>query len=403
MNNVAKIIKNMFFLFVMVVTFYGSGLVVQADTPTGLRQTTGSKDTVSLEWNNVTDTTMKNICYGYEVATDQTFTNIIDSGTPDIFNYAVIDKLQSGSTYFVRVGYVNYSREWKEEGVNRHLSAPIEIVTAPDNFKSYKFVGANDTTATISYEGATGATGYEVTHNDQTTVTNETTYNVLLVDGALNKAHVVAYRESSNGYKAYNNAVDIYNLSKLTTTISKDNFGLSAAYTNTNVFYFGAKGYGNGFEIEGRPVKGKGTAISGNGKLDNVSSIRIDNLTKATMYCFRARAYVVTTDGQKVYGNWSDYRYFINPNGCKNTSKKGSIHLKWKKLKGVSKIKIQISTSEKGKYKTCKNLSGKSTSYTILKYGKKSLKKGKKYYIKMIYQTKEGISDIYTTSTVIVR
>ena len=262
-----KEIRHMFFCMVTAVAVYAAGITGHAATPDGIRQTTGSKDAIRLEWNPVQDTSLEEVNYGYDVATDPAFTNIIQSGlsgiTSGIFNYTVIDKLQAGTTYYVRVGYIDIGQKWSNTKIDRHLSAGVDIVTAPTNLTSAKFVGANDTSAIIAYEGAVGATGYEVTYNDKEITTSDTTYAIPLVDGVYNKAKVLPFRASSTGYRAYAGSSDIYNLSKLTTNISKDNFGITSAFTATNVFYFAAKGYGNGYELEISPVSDKAATITG--------------------------------------------------------------------------------------------------------------------------------------------
>ena len=402
-----KKIRHMFFCMLTAGVVCAAGITANAATPDGIKQTTGSTDAIRLEWNTVNDTTMEEVNYGYDVATDPSFTNIIQSGlsaiTSGIFNYTVVDKLQAGSTYYVRVGYVDIGQKWNDEKVDHHLSAGVDIVTAPANLTSAKFTGANDTSATIIYEGVAGATGYEITYNDQTITTAATTYMIPLIDNAYNKAKVLPFRENSSGYRAYANAEDIYNLSKLTMTIPKDNFGITTALTTSNIFYFEAKGYyGNGTEIELSPVKGSSNTIIGTTEMRG-GNIRIDSMQKGVMYQYRMRAYVVTTDNQKVYGNWSDYRYVINPNGSKYIAKNKKIQLKWGKLQGVSKIKVQIATSENGKYKTCKMVSGKKKNYTITKCGKKQLKRNKTYYVRAVFQTKNGESDIYNASPIRVR
>lgn len=401
-----KEIRHMFFCMLTAGVICAAGITANAATPDGIKQTTGSTDAIRLEWNTVNDTTMEEVNYGYDVATDPAFTNIIQSGlsaiTSGIFNYTVVDKLQAGNTYYVRVGYVDIGQKWENAKVNHHLSAGVDIVTAPTNLTSAKFVGANDTSATIAYEGAAGATGYEITYNDQTVITSATTYAIPLADHAYNKAKVLPFRESSSGYKAYAGSSDIYNLSKLTTIITKDDFGITSALTASNVFYFAVKGYGNGAEIELTPVNGKGNTITG-ATDTNGGNICIDSMENNVMYQYRMRAYVMTTDNQKVYGNWSDYRYVINPAGSKYIAKNKKIQLKWGKLQGVSKIKVQIASSKNGKYKTCKTMSGKKKNYTVTKYGKKSLKKNKTYYVKVIFQTREGESDVYNSSSICVK
>ena len=399
-----KEIRHMFFCMVTAIAVCAAGITVKAATPNGIRQTTGSTDTIRLEWNTITDATMEEVNYGYDVATDPAFTNIIQSGlsgiTSGIFNYTVIDKLQAGTTYYVRIGYIDIGQKWSNKKIDRHLSTGVDIVTAPTNLTSAKFVGANDNSAIIAYEGAAGATGYEITYNDQEVTTFDTRYAVPLVDGVYNKAKVLPFRASSTGYRAYTGSSDIYNLSKLTTNISKENFGITSAFTATNVFYFSANGYGNGYELEISPVSGKGAAIMGESST-NGGNIRIESLKKNVMYQYRMRAYVVNTDNQKVYGNWSGYRYVINPGKGKYIAKNKKIQIKWDKLQGVSKIKVQIAAGKS--YKTCKTLSGRKKNYTITKYGKKTLQKNKKYNVRIIYQAKGGESDIYNVSSIRVK
>lgn len=401
-----KEIRHMFFCVATAVIVYAAGITGNAAAPTGIKQTTASKDTIMLEWNTVNDSKVEEVNYGYEVATDPAFHNVIQSGlsaiTSGIFNYTVIEKLQAGTTYYVRVGYIDIGQKWNDKKVDHHLSSGVDIVTAPTDFTSAKFVGANDTSAIISYEGAKGATGYEITYNDQTSITTDTSYAIALTDGAYNKAHVLAYRESSSGYKAYNMSKDIYNLSKLTTKISKNHFGISTQVKSSNIRYFKAEGYGEGFDFEMIPMSGKGK-ITATGKMTGVGNVRIDNMKKNTMYQYRVRAYVTNTDNQKIYGNWSDYRYIINATGTKVTTSGKKIKLKWSKLKGVSNIKIQVATKKNGKYKTCKTLSGKKTGYTIKKYGKQSLKKGKRYYVRIIYMAKKVQSDLPNQFDIVVR
>ncbi len=165
-----KKIRHMFFYMLTAGVVCAAGITANAATPDGIKQTTGSTDAIRLEWNTVNDTTMEEVNYGYDVATDPAFTNIVQSGlsaiTSGIFNYTVVDKLQAGTTYYVRVGYVDIGQKWNDEKVDHHLSAGVDIVTAPANLTSAKFTGANDTSATITYEGAAGATGYEITYND---------------------------------------------------------------------------------------------------------------------------------------------------------------------------------------------------------------------------------------------
>lgn len=386
MKKMKNSVKCLVAFFAMATAFCATSVTAKAAVT--LQQVDADDTRVKIQWvQNGAD------YYGYQVATDAAFTNIVkEDYQTKSNNYDTITGLTPGSTYYVRMGYGPKYNNCKND-----MSAPLEVVTAPAKPVAVKFVGADDTTATIAYDACAGATGYDIQYNNGIVgSTADTTYKVAVIDGASDWIRVYPYRTSSTGFKAVGDYQSLFDFSKLTTTISKDNFGIVDALTSINVFYFAAVGYGSGVDLEAVPVNGKGNAFTITGSLNSTYSLRSDNqVTKGTMYKYRVRAYVTTTDNQKVYGNWSDYRYFINTKDSKYVSSGKKIKLKWGKLKGVSKVKIQIATSENGSYKTCKVLSSKKRTYNITKCGKKPLKRGKKYWVKITYQTKGGTSDVY--------
>lgn len=386
MKNLRNSVKCLIAFFAMATAFCATSVTAQAAVT--LQQIDASDSSVKVQWTQQSGAKY----YGWQIATDASFNNIVKQDYESTsYTNRSISALTAGSTYYVRMGY---GSTYKTCYAN--WSQTLEVVTAPTGLTEVKFVGADDTTATIAYNACAGATGYDIEYNKAIIgTTADTTYRVPIVDGASSLVRVYPYRTSSTGFKATGNYKYCSDLSRLTTTIAKDNFGVTSAFTNINVFYFAALGYGKGVDMELTPVSGKGNVVNVTGSLNSSSSIRVDNLTKGTMYKYRVRAYVVTTDSQKVYGNWSDYRYLINTKDSKYTSSGRKIKLKWGKLKGVSKIKVAIATSENGKYKTCKVLSGKKTNYTVTKCGKKPLKRGKKYWVKVTYSTKGGTSDVY--------
>ena len=407
MKKMKNSVKCLIAFFAMATAFCTTGVTAKA-APVTVQQTKASENGTSFDisWTPVTGATY----YCYVVATDPNFANVIYcSGSSSTNDYvgSLAAGLTPGCSYYVSVGYTTdkdyYYNNYKDfktyadfTSYYKEPSAPLEVVTAPAKTTAVKFVGADDATATITYSACAGATGYDIEYNKAVIgSTTDITYKVPVIDGALSYVYVRPYRTSASGFKAIGGDERCGNISKLTTTVSKDNFGITSALTNINVFYFAALGYGNGVDLEAVPVKGKGNNIAVTGSLNSKSGIRIDNLTKGTMYKYRVRAYVTTTDNQKVYGNWSDYRYLINTKDSKYSSSGKKIKLKWGKLKGVTKVKVQIATSENGSYKTCKVLSSKKRAYNITKCGKKPLKRGKKYWVKITYQTKGGTSDVY--------
>ncbi len=386
MKKMKNSVKCLIAFFAMATAFCATGVTAKAAVT--LQQVDADDSRVKIQWvQNGAD------YYGYQVATDPAFTNIVkEDYQTKSNNNDTITGLVPGSTYYVRMGYGPKYNNCKND-----MSTPLEVVTAPVEPTAVKFVGADDTTATLAYDACAGATGYDIEYNNGIVgTTTDTTYRLPVIDGAGTLVRVYPYRTSSTGFKAIGSYKACFDFSKLTTTISKDNFGIVDALTNINVFYFAAVGYGSGVDLEAVPVNGKGNAFTITGSLNSKYSLRSDNqVTKGTMYKYRVRAYVTTTDNQKVYGNWSDYRYFINTKDSKYVSSGKKIKLKWGKLKGVTKVKVQIATSENGSYKTCKVLSSKKRAYNITKCGKKRLKRGKKYWVKITYQTKGGTSDVY--------
>lgn len=395
MKTMKTSVKCLIAFFVMAMAFCVTGITAEA-AATNLKQTGDSSTSVSIEWTGIAGVKY----YGYQIATDPNFTSIFESGCSYSSTKEYINNLAAGSTYYVRVGYGTSSKDCYND-----LSAPLEVVTTPGSMTTPKFVGADDNFAVIAWDAVPGATGYSVEYNNVVYDANTNSYALPVADGRSNSAYIRPYRVSSVGYKAVGNQNNVSNLTKLTTKISKDNFGIKNAYSNINVFYFAAIGNGTGYELEGRTVSGKKYTF----KDDSLyfGDVRISKLKYSKMYKYRVRAYIITTDGQKVYGKWSDYNYICNPKKVKYTTSGKKIKLSWSNLTGVSKVKIQISTKENSGYKTCATLSGKKTSYTISKYGKSSLKKGKKYWVRITYQYKSGkkyyTSDVYSSARVTVR
>ncbi len=71
----------------------------------------------------------------------------------------------------------------------------------------------------------------------------------------------------------------------------------------------------------------------------------------------------------------------------KLTKKKRTITVKWKKISGVNGYQISMATKKKGKYKVIKTVTKAGT----VKYTKKKLKKGKKYFFRVrTYKTVNG-------------
>lgn len=385
-----KTIKSFMALVVMVMAFAVTGITAKAATVTNLQQKSASTTSVNIEWTGVAGAKY----YGIQAATDKAFTNIVYKNyTYSSTSSYYISSLATGGTYYVRIGYGADSNS-----CYANFSAPLEVVTKPASMGDISFVGADNTTATIQWAPVAGANLYVVKYGDLMWSTTTTSFKVPIGDGTWNTTYVIPCRQAATGYIGEGSYSYISKITKLTTKVSKSNFGLTNVYSSWNECDFGVVANGNGWEIQGQTVSGKKYTFKGSAN-STTSRIEIKNKIKTSkMYKYRVRAYIITTAGKKVYGSWSDYRYIVRPS-LKYTQARGKIiKLNWKKMSGVSKIKIQISTKEKSGYKTCATLKGSKTSYTIKKCGKTKLKKGKRYYVKVIYYNSKGKSaDIIST------
>lgn len=358
-------------------------VTAKAESPSNVVQIDASSSSVKLQWTAVSGATY----YGYQVAADPGFQTVlksdyVSSRTP--IGNVLITSLNSGSTYYVRIGWGTQSRNCFNEP-----SAAVEVVTTPSNVENVRFVGANDTSAMIEWDPCAGATEYIVSYNGSSYPVAGTSFALPIVDGADNKAEVYAAKTSAAGYQTITTfGKAVYSLSKLTTKIKKSDFGIVNNLGSIGIVYFGAICYGQGYEVQGVTVSGKKYQFSGSDSVTSTVGARVSGIQRDRMYKYRVRAYINTTDGRKVYGSWSDYRLLCNQKKVTYIASNRKIKLKWSKITGVSKIKVQISTKEKSGYKTCATLSGKKTGYTISKYGKSALKKGKTYYVRVIPQAK---------------
>lgn len=384
-------------LALMLVMLFAMSITAAAATPTNLTQTSDSDTSVRVDWTGVAGAKY----YGIQVATDQNFTNVVKQDyTTATWSYEYITGLASGSTYYVRIGYGATSST-----CYANWSARLQVVTTPARVTALKFTNADSTTFTLTWPAVSGANMYTVTYNGQAYTTTSNSIKIPYVPGA-SSAKVASARKSASGYVSEASATYLYSgITALTKKISKSNFGFVNAWTALNDYQIGANYYGTGMEVKvynAKTGKAKFSGTANNTTYGNVEFIK--KFKYSTMYKYRVRAYIVTTDGNKIYGSWSAYRYFVTPKKCTYTTSNRKIKLSWSKLTGVTKIKVQISKSQNSGYKTCATLKGTKTSYTITKYGKKKLTKGKTYYVRVLYYNGSSKSDIVSqTSAITVR
>lgn len=383
-----KIVSIAIAMLLSVVAYCGT-LRANAQEPVAtITQTRATDSSVRISW-----TGNMSKYYGVEVSTDPSFATV-NKQEYTTLTEMYLSGLPAGSKIYVRVGSGSTYKTCYAD-----FSQPFEVVTAPSKPLSLKFVGATDSTAKLAWDAVAGATSYIVKNGDLQYAASGTSYDMPFGQGAASYAYVYAVNSSQSGFNAVSDASPLVsNLSNLSMNIDKDNFGISNAYTSINSYYFAANCYGHGYDLEGVSTKG-GKKFSGVSTSVR-SEIHMTSIARNYMYKYRVRAYVTTTDGQKVYGNWSPYRYICCPKSMKYSRSGAGIQMKWNKLNGVSRIIIKTSTKEKTGYKTVAKLKGTAKGYTAKKCGKKNMKKGKTYYVHVEYQYKSGkkyyTSDVYS-------
>jgi len=373
-------------VFVMAMAFVMTGITAEAAV-TGLAQIGADTTAVKVQYNTVSGQKY----YGYEVATDAAFANVVKKNydiTTATSDYIYVSGLSEGSTYYVRIGHGTSS-----SACYANWSAPLEVITAPGSV-TVSFIDATDNTATISFS-SNGANLYRIFDSAGNLIgqTNTTSYAITMNNEMDNYYKVQPCRMNSAGTSIATNYDRGVYVNLLTTKISKDNFGITSVLDAINELKVAALFSGSGFEVEFTNVGGKKyskTASATKSYAYTGSDTMYFPYKQGRYLKYRVRAYVQTDAGIK-YGEWSDYRAFCELDvKLRYTRQYGKITVKWNKASGTGKIKVAISTKEKKGYKSFKTLKGSAKSVTINKIGKKKLSGNKKYYIKLTPMVKIG-------------
>ncbi len=165
--------------------------------------------------------------------------------------------------------------------------------------------------------------------------------------------------------------------------LSKSEFGPTAANTYSNIYYFGANtatadGYQWQFATASGKVKKTASATGRTG------SLSLSNFINGTYYKYRVRPYI-NCNGVIRYSTWSVYKTIgVLKSGGKYKATKSSLKLSWTKVSGAKKYVIYGSKSEKSGFKKIKTVKASKRSLLVKKIGGKKLKKGTRYYFRII-------------------
>ena len=208
--------------------------------------------------------------------------------------------------------------------------------------------------------------------------------------------------------KTYNYPVDSVYVNTTPADVTKNNFGITAAYANIKkvAFKVNKPEMATGVQLEVYNAKNK-RVLS---KTSTSMGYESMNVSKDMAYKYRARYYYTNrSNNQTYYGRWSNYRYFAMPSiSGKTTNKKKGIKVVLKKGTGIKQYTVSVSKNSKSgfkKVKTVKISKKKSYSFQITKNGKKKFKKGT-YYVQVAPKVKFGnktySSDVSTVASAYV-
>ncbi len=307
-----------------------------------------------------------------------------------------ISGLAAGKVYYVRIEAVD-----SDGDVVAASDPAAAIVTVPDVAKvsGLKQTDASTNSISMSWNAVAGATSYDVYryngYNDFTKVgsdiqatsfkdttglqTNMEIRYFVLAKQAVAGTSIVGQSEMPS-YTS--ELATMRTMSAKVPLLAITNYWSSL---NEAVYGWSQMNAVSGYQFELRYGKKKLT------KEVTSTSISLKPFPKSVFVKARVRAYI-TVDGKKKYGAWSSYKYDAATKKLTVTrsANKKKITVKWKKVTGATGYKVSIATKSNGSYKKVKTLSKKKSSITITKYGKKKLKKNKRYYVKVEYLTKSG-------------
>lgn len=386
--------KKILFVMLFALTLVLAGRVdanAQTAAPAGVKQVKAGNSSVTVQW----DAVMQNdIYYYYRISNDSSFNSSKSERNYDE-SESYISGLSAGKSYYVQIG-TSATHSGSTVPADVTWSKAIEVVTAPAQVasSSVKQSGAGTTSISLSWQAASGANCYKLTcyqsgtseNNASEIVSKKNSVKITgLKKNSRYQGHIYAGRTSSTGYTAYATSGGYYSNSAVTPTkiTGVEN---TAFYPASNAAYFEWKkaNAANGYEYI---IYDNSKKKIYSGSRTSSASFRVstNKLKKEQFYQIKVRGYVNLSNNKKAYGEWSDVLYFAKDPSYKlsvKTSKK-KIQLNWKKVKGASNYTVYISDKQNSGYKKVGTYNSKKTSATIRKFGKKALKSGKTYYVRI--------------------
>ncbi len=358
-------------------------LGVTLPAPTGVAQIGATSTEAGISWNAVEQATeyiveySENVSVGWKVAGSTSGLNGTISG------------LKSGTSYYVRITSVYTSMLGMD--TLGETSTPVEFVTAPEAVKvqSVSVTRAEETSLGIQWGASTGAVSYKIYDGSNRLIgssdTTSFTWNGLKA-GESYDLYIQPVRTSAAGYEAGGTLLKCTGLKTRPLPLAapaRSQFGYDSSSNISTSVRFVVNGTASGYQVAVYNMKtGKQVFAT---EADTASFIPVSN----TPYRWRARYYTLFK-GEKIYGAWSEYRCFCNMKITAKWKGKHKIQMSWKKIPKAKSFTVSISKKKNKGYKKVRTLKGSARKITISRYGKKKLKRGNRYYVRMTFRLKDG-------------
>ncbi|MDF2946651.1 MAG: in like serine protease [Bacillales bacterium] len=364
-------------------------------TPTGLRISSSSKDSLTLNWNKVSGAT------GYEVysSTSQSGPFVLNTTTSNTTNVNIYG-VNINTTYYFKI------RTFLNDGTNKYysnyspvvsgkpsLAAPTNVTTALSAYNAIK----------ISWNKVVGASGYEIYRNTKSTGTFTLVGSTTTVNSFNNtnlatntdyyyKIRAYTYVNSVKDYGNFSNVIKRKTMliPSVPTSVKAESISFDRAKIS-----WGAVSGASGYEVYISSSTGKYYKVATTSALNYIST----GLKTNSTYFYKVRSYRVE-DSIKVYSNYS---VVVNvkpiPSAPTKTSgthsAKNAIKVSWATVAGANGYEVYRSTKKTGAY-------SKIAVTTKNSYNNSALAKNKTYYYKVRAYRNVGKTKVFGTFSTIV-
>lgn len=410
MKYVRNYLFSMAMMFVFAYGFMGMKAEAALAQVTGMKQTEADPGSVRLEWTEVLES---GVDYQVDISTDGQNWGELDkdstAGQPSV----TLSGLSAGTTYYVRILAFKEAYSWETEETTRTESAawsdPLECVTTPSGDPEYlKMTGSTTTSISLNWAAVDGANAYIVKY-----ATRNNSVGELSIVTTETKAVIKNLRKDTEYnvgvYPARQTSTGSYMACEGGGGISEIGFGVTPTkVTGLNVERYDAEdgdlaveckviACANGYQAEvwtayqKKDKKLASAECEYSSKVSGITTTYLKNKTlkKHSFFKVRMRGYSLNSDGSKNYGVWSDWKYVCQqPDIIQIKPSKSGMKQTWDTIKGADRYTIYASLKRKSGYK--KVATTKKTTYTVKKFNKMKLKKGKTYYFYVVAERKEG-------------